>query len=79
MDNKVPTMTNLSRKFTRHATMMSFSGSKTRKDSVDPSQAPTQTFFDFVNMNGVKPLTELSAKEAWGPILFGELPLHGHG
>ncbi|RYZ89737.1 MAG: hypothetical protein EOP04_06000 [Proteobacteria bacterium] len=48
--------------------MMSFSGSKTRKESVDPTQAPTQTFFDFVNMNGIKPLTELSAKEAWGAM-----------
>jgi hypothetical protein len=74
---KVPmTSTNLSRKFTRHATMMSFSGSKTRKESVDPTQAPTQTFFDFVNMNGIKPLTELSAKEAWGPILFGKSCLY---
>jgi len=69
LDSKMP-MTNLSRKFTRHATMMSFAGSR-RKSSVDPTQEPTQTFFDFVNMNGTKPLTELSAREAWWPILFG--------
>lgn len=69
--DKAP-MTNLSRKFTRHATMMSFSGSRVRKESVDPTQEPTQNFFDFVNMNGTKPLTELSAREAWWPILFGE-------
>lgn len=35
-------------------------------------QAPTHTFFDFVNMNGRKPLTELTAKEAWWPVVFGE-------
>jgi hypothetical protein len=68
---KVP-MTNLSRKFTRHATMLSFAGSKQAKESVDISQGPTQTFFDFVNMNGLKPLTELSAREAWWPVLFGK-------
>lgn len=73
---KVP-FTNISRKFSRHATMLSFSGSKGRKESVDPSQAPTQTFFDFVNMNGTKPLTELSAREAWWPILFGKLYIGG--
>jgi hypothetical protein len=70
VEPKVP-FPNMSRKFSRHATMLSFSGSRTRKESVDPSQAPTQTFFDFVNMNGTKPLTELSAREAWWPIIFG--------
>jgi len=35
-----------------------------------PNQQPTQTFFDFVNMGGKKPLTQLSAKEAWWPVLF---------
>jgi MFS family permease len=68
MDNKA-TMSNLSRKFTRHATLIS---TRTRKESVDPTQEPTQNFFDFVNMNGTKPLTELSAREAWWPILFGK-------
>jgi len=63
------TMSNLSRKFTRHATMIS---TRVRKESVDPTQEPTQNFFDFVNMNGTKPLTELSAREAWWPILFGK-------
>jgi hypothetical protein len=62
-------MAPLGRKFTRHATMLSFAGS--RREPVDKSQGPTQLFFDFVNMNGRKPLTELSAKEAWWPVLFG--------
>jgi hypothetical protein len=35
-------------------------------------QEATQTFFDFVNMKGKTPLTELTAREAWWPILFGE-------
>lgn len=30
----------------------------------------TQHFFDFVQMGGRKPLTELSAREAWWPVLF---------
>ena len=34
-------------------------------------QAPTQRFFDFVNMNESKSLLQLSAKQAWTPILFG--------
>lgn len=33
-------------------------------------QQPTNNFFDFVQMGGRKPLTELTAKEAWWPILF---------
>ncbi|KAL1406748.1 hypothetical protein Q8F55_006152 [Vanrija albida] len=33
-------------------------------------QQPTGKFFDFVQMGGRKPLTELSAKEAWWPVLF---------
>jgi len=39
-------------------------------DMVDASQGPSQTFFDFVNMNSRKGLTELSEREAWWPILF---------
>ncbi|WVW85138.1 hypothetical protein I302_107175 [Kwoniella bestiolae CBS 10118] len=34
------------------------------------TQGPTAKFFDFVNMSGNKPLTELGAMEALGPILF---------
>ncbi|BEJ14309.1 hypothetical protein CspHIS471_0400760 [Cutaneotrichosporon sp. HIS471] len=30
----------------------------------------TQHFFDFVQMGGRKPLTELTAREAWWPVLF---------
>ena len=40
------------------------------RDHMDPDQQPTQTFFDFVEMRGKKPLTELTAREAWWPILF---------
>lgn len=36
----------------------------------EPNQQPTQTFFDFVNMGGKKPLTQLTAREAWWPVLF---------
>lgn len=59
------------RKQSRRPTILSFAGAG--KKEVPPAiiQAPTQNFFDFVNMNGRKPLTELTAKEAWWPILFG--------
>ena len=40
------------------------------KEFIAPDQQPTQTFFDFVEMGGRKPLTELTAKEAWWPVLF---------
>jgi hypothetical protein len=61
------------RKVSRRATMLSFSGRPQRKGSAPiVTQAPTQNFFDFVNMDGRKPLTELTAKEAWWPILFGK-------
>ncbi|KLT38287.1 MFS general substrate transporter [Cutaneotrichosporon oleaginosum] len=30
----------------------------------------TQHFFDFVQMGGRKPLTQLTAREAWWPVLF---------
>ena len=39
-----------------------------------PVQEPTQNFFDFVNMKSRTPLTQLSKKEAWWPIMFGEYP-----
>ncbi|WWC88245.1 uncharacterized protein L201_003151 [Kwoniella dendrophila CBS 6074] len=46
--------------------------SSTKKSAafVHHSQGPTAKFFDFVNMSGNKPLTELGAREALGPILF---------
>lgn len=60
------------RKGRRRATILSLNGRPSRKGSApDSTQAPTQNFFDFVNMDGRKPLTELTSKEAWGPILFG--------
>jgi hypothetical protein len=45
-----------------------------RRDALQtvPSQAPPQTFFDFVNVTGKVPLIQLSAKEAWWPIMFGK-------
>lgn len=61
------------RKGRRRATILSLSGRPSRKGSAPFStQAPTQNFFDFVNMDGRKPLTELTSKEAWWPILFGK-------
>lgn len=36
-----------------------------------PQQTPT-TFMDFVNLGDKKPLTELTRKEAWWPVVFGE-------
>ncbi|WWC71178.1 uncharacterized protein I206_105131 [Kwoniella pini CBS 10737] len=46
--------------------------SKTTKepDQHRHTQGPSANFFDFVNMSGKKPLTELGQKEALGPILF---------
>jgi len=42
-----------------------------RRVSRDQSvQEPTQRFFDFVNMGGEKPLPDLTAREAWWPVLF---------
>lgn len=44
------------------------------KESEPPelAQAPTQRFFDVVQMGGRKPLTELTPREAWWPVMFGE-------
>lgn len=41
--------------------------------STDTTQEPTQAFFDFVRMGGKKPLTELTAKESRGPVIFGSI------
>jgi len=40
------------------------------REMPEPNQQPTQNFFDFVNMGGQKPLTQLTTKEAWWPVLF---------
>jgi fucose permease len=37
---------------------------------VDQTQQPTQRFFDVVHMGRRRPLTELTAREAWWPIMF---------
>jgi hypothetical protein len=39
------------------------------------TQAPSETFLDFVRIKSNVPLTQLSAKEAWWPIMFGEFML----
>jgi hypothetical protein len=41
----------------------------------DTSQGPSQNFFDFVQVKGRVSLTQLSARDAWWPTLFGE---HAH-
>lgn len=45
------------------------------KESAEPpelAQAPTQRFFDVVQMGSRKPLTELTPREAWWPVMFGK-------
>ncbi|GFZ48049.1 hypothetical protein JCM24511_05797 [Saitozyma sp. JCM 24511] len=58
----------------RRSTMQHSAGGSERRNTVqthtDDSQAPTQTFFDFVQVKSRVPLTQLSAKEAWWPTLF---------
>ena len=58
---------------TRETTRLSTSSQHSKASPMlDMSaQAPTANFFDFVDMSGKKPLTELSAREAWWPVLFG--------
>jgi hypothetical protein len=45
-----------------------------RKSSVtsEPKQQPPTTFMDFVRISDRKPLTELTRREAWWPVVFGE-------
>lgn len=43
---------------------------------LDQTQQPAGNFFDFVQMGGRKPLTELSNEEAWWPVLFGTFHPH---
>ena len=46
-----------------------------REGSAAQSSSPPEptTFMDFVNLGDRKPLTRLTAKEAWWPVAFGEL------
>lgn len=37
-----------------------------------PAQQPPQNFLDFVQLKSKVPLTQLTAKEAWWPIMFGK-------
>jgi hypothetical protein len=39
---------------------------------IDETQQPTQVFFDAVQIGGRKPLTELTPREAWWPVMFGK-------
>jgi hypothetical protein len=41
--------------------------------SIDALQHPTGNFFDFVNMGSRKSLTKLTSREAWWPVISGEL------
>ncbi|RSH94134.1 hypothetical protein EHS25_003937 [Saitozyma podzolica] len=52
-----------------------------RRDTVttETSQAPTQNFFDFVSLKAQVPLTQLSAREAWWPMMFGTYKLTTFG
>ncbi|WVQ96569.1 hypothetical protein IAU59_003674 [Kwoniella sp. CBS 9459] len=45
-------------------------GSNGSKGNNNNGQGPSGTFFDFVNMGGNKPLSELTSREALGPICF---------
>jgi hypothetical protein len=40
----------------------------------DTSQEPPLNFLDFVQVKGKVPLTQLTAREAWWPNMFGERP-----
>jgi hypothetical protein len=44
-----------------------------RASVVPPPQQEPTTFMDFVHLGDRKPLTELTNKEAWWPVAFGEL------
>jgi hypothetical protein len=54
-----------------------------RRSSAKPAfgpiqpQLPPTTFMDFVKLGDKKPLTQLTSREAWWPILFGESLLFG--
>jgi hypothetical protein len=47
--------------------------SESRRNTIQAGdeQAPTQKILDFVNIQSKKPLTELSAREALWPVMFG--------
>jgi hypothetical protein len=43
-----------------------------RSSAVRPASQEPTTFMDFVNLVDRKPLTELTKREAWWPVAFGE-------
>lgn len=58
----------------QHSLAWRSSVSESRRNTIQAGdeQAPTQKILDFVNVQSKKPLTELSAREALWPVLFGE-------
>ncbi|WWD18846.1 hypothetical protein CI109_103301 [Kwoniella shandongensis] len=60
----------IERKSSYRALSDSLTRFRSKRSASKDNQAPTNTFFDFVNMSSRKPLTELTAREAWGPVLF---------
>jgi hypothetical protein len=58
----------------QHSLAWRSSVSESRRNTIQAGdeQAPTQKILDFVNIQSKKPLTELSAREAVWPVMFGE-------
>ncbi|OCF44340.1 hypothetical protein I317_01785 [Kwoniella heveanensis CBS 569] len=66
-----PKFSSMTRKISKQTIFKrSRNGSGGSKEDRDNGQAPSGTFFDFVKMGGHKPLSELSGREAFGPICF---------
>jgi hypothetical protein len=57
-----------SRRASRRSTLYYF---RSEKRPSEPAQQPPQKFLDFVQLKSKVPLTQLTAKEAWWPIMFG--------
>ena len=60
------------RRFSKRPIFIHLGRSSTISEEPAVIQQPTQTFFDFVELGGRKPLTTLIAREAWWPVLFGK-------
>jgi hypothetical protein len=58
-----------SRRVSRRSTIHSYPWEKRPSE---PAQQPPQNFLDFVQLKSKVPLTQLTAKEAWPPIMFGK-------
>ncbi|WVR06693.1 hypothetical protein IAU60_003725 [Kwoniella sp. DSM 27419] len=66
-----PKFSSITRHLSKQRTRRASSNAK--RVAREASQAPSGTFFDFVNMGGHKQLTELTAKEAFGPVCFASI------